>query len=146
MEPEVHQPVYYPKGWGRELWVANNELYCQKYLIVHKGKRCSIHYHKLKDETFHILSGHLQLDLYGEISDLDDLAHYTDSTRTRLVLNPGDVIRIKPLTPHQFYGLTDCAFTEISTQHFETDSYRVQRGDTLEGHIEHSPQPFDVNL
>ena len=53
------QPEIHPKGWGRELWIANSELYCGKILELNEDKRCSIHYHKLKDETFYILSGNV---------------------------------------------------------------------------------------
>ena len=40
-----------PKGWGREVWLVNNELYCGKILEIVKGKRCSLHFHKLKNRV-----------------------------------------------------------------------------------------------
>ena len=40
------------KPWGHELWIYNSELYCGKILFFNKGKRCSWHYHEIKDETF----------------------------------------------------------------------------------------------
>ena len=43
-KPEVHE-----KGWGRELWIVNSELYCSKIMELTKDKKCSIHYHKIKD-------------------------------------------------------------------------------------------------
>jgi len=45
------------KIWGSEEWLVNNELYCCKILNLKKGYRCSIHYHKDKDETFYVLKG-----------------------------------------------------------------------------------------
>ena len=45
---------FVPKGWGYEHWIVNKEDYCGKLLFFKKGKRCSWHYHKLKDETFHV--------------------------------------------------------------------------------------------
>src|SRR5208283_5704492 len=48
-----------PKGWGREVWIANNHLYCGKILEIRRGKRCSLHYHKLKTESFYLRSGKL---------------------------------------------------------------------------------------
>ena len=48
---------YVPKGWGYEKWIVNNEMYCGKLLFIEKGKRCSWHYHKIKDETFYLQSG-----------------------------------------------------------------------------------------
>jgi hypothetical protein len=49
------QPVHtVDKGWGREVWIANGKLYCGKILEIKKGKRCSLHYHKLKTESFYL--------------------------------------------------------------------------------------------
>ena len=36
MEPERHE-----KGWGYELWIVNNNLYCGKILHFNNGKKCS---------------------------------------------------------------------------------------------------------
>ena len=46
-----------PKGWGYEKWIVNCEEYCGKLLFFNKDKRCSWHYHKLKDEVFYVQSG-----------------------------------------------------------------------------------------
>ena len=51
-----------PKGWGREVWIANGELYCGKVLEILKSK-CSLHYHKLKTESFYLRSGRLKVRL-----------------------------------------------------------------------------------
>ena len=42
------------KGWGYERWVVNSPEYCGKLLYFNKGKRCSWHYHKAKDEVFYL--------------------------------------------------------------------------------------------
>jgi hypothetical protein len=39
-----------PKSWGEEHWIVNGE-YCGKKLVLKKGHRCSLHYHKVKDST-----------------------------------------------------------------------------------------------
>ena len=49
-----------PKGWGREVWIANNDLYCGKILEIRRGKRCSLHFHKLKTESFYLRVGRLR--------------------------------------------------------------------------------------
>jgi mannose-6-phosphate isomerase-like protein (cupin superfamily) len=116
----IKQPEIHPKGWGRELWIVNSNLYCGKILELKKGKRCSIHYHKLKDETFYILSGHVQIKLYRH--------GYPGKVKTMLV-KPGDTLHIPQQLIHQFVGLDDSKILEISTQHFEEDSYRLLRGD-----------------
>ena len=38
-------------------WIHNSEEYCGKLLFFNQGKRCSWHYHKLKDEVFYLQSG-----------------------------------------------------------------------------------------
>ena len=108
------------KGWGKEIWIVNSDLYCGKKLILSNGKRCSIHYHKIKDETFYIQRGMVQMDVY--------LAGYPGSFERRIMI-PGDVLHIPPHLPHQFLGLEDSEIFEFSTQHFEEDSYRYVRGD-----------------
>jgi oxalate decarboxylase/phosphoglucose isomerase-like protein (cupin superfamily) len=112
---EIHK-----KGWGRELWIANSGLYCGKIMELDKGKRCSIHYHKIKDETFYILAGSVQMNLYdnGYPGEL-----------TQLEMSTGDILYIPPRRIHQFVGLVNSQILEISTQHFEEDSYRLLIGD-----------------
>lgn len=113
----------HPKGWGRELWIANSHLYCGKILDVKKRKKCSIHYHKIKDETFYISKGKIQLDFYPDYPK-----NYPDS-RKRLVMSRGDIIHIPKGLPHQFLGLEDSEIIEVSTQHFDEDSNRIEKGD-----------------
>ena len=60
---------YVEKGWGYEKWIVNSPEYCGKILFFEKGKRCSWHYHLLKDETFYLQSGRLHL-FYGQTDDL----------------------------------------------------------------------------
>ena len=113
-------PAIHPKGWGHEEWIANSALYCGKILVLEKGKKCSIHEHKLKDETFYILEGKVQIDMYPE---------GYPGRMERKIMTSGVVLHIPPLTPHQFYGIEDSRILEISTQHFEEDSYRHVKGD-----------------
>ena len=50
-----------PKGWGYEMWIENNELYCGKHLHVLLTRWCSVRYHKNKKETFYVIKGELVL-------------------------------------------------------------------------------------
>lgn len=113
---EVHK-----KGWGEELWIINTNLYCGKKLILNKDKKCSVHFHKLKDETFYVQSGLVKMDLYED--------GYPNNPKT-LILKKGESVRIPPLLPHQFFGLEDSEIFEFSTQHFEEDSFRLAPGDS----------------
>ena len=103
---EIHEKI-----WGSEEWIVNNEKYCGKILNVDKGYKCSYHYHKLKDETFYILKGFVEMTIEGETS----------------LMVTGDTLRLEPNTKHTFCALKDSKILEISTQHFEDDSYRLTK-------------------
>ncbi len=98
------------KSWGKEVWMANTELYCGKLLILKKDKSCSLHFHNIKDETFYIYSGKVLMKI-------------EEGGR---VMNVGDAILIKPGTKHKFTGLEDSVIIEISTHHEDSDSYRIK--------------------
>ena len=114
-EIEIH-----PKGWGFEKWIVNCPQYCGKILHFNEGKKCSWHYHKIKDEVFYLQSGKLIL----RYSDGDDLF-----SATTVILSPGDKFHIYTGLRHQMEAIEDSDLIEFSTQHFEEDSYRIQRGD-----------------
>jgi len=99
-----------PKVWGKEIWMANTDLYCGKKLILLGGKRCSLHHHKNKDETFYIDSGRVLMEIDGN----------------EKVMESGEVVLIKPGTKHRFSGLRDSVIIEISTHHEDSDSYREE--------------------
>ena len=111
---------FVPKGWGFEKWIVNNREYCGKLLYFVKGKKCSWHYHKLKDETFYIQSGELSL-IYGDSND--------KSQAKTVTLKPGDKFHIYRGLRHQMTAITDVELFEFSTQHFDEDSIRIERGD-----------------
>ena len=117
--PPVRAPVHVqPKGWGHEVWIHNDERYCGKILVVKKGKRCSLHYHKLKYETFYIQSGRIHM-----------LLRHSDGREESFEMNQGDVLELAQGLAHQFTGLEDSEIMEFSTQHFEEDSHRLVKGD-----------------
>lgn len=108
------------KGWGFEKWIVNTEEYCGKLLYFVKGKKCSWHYHKLKDETFYIQSGKILL----KYSDNDEIVN-----ADKIILNKGDKFHIYRGLRHQMFALEDTELFEFSTQHFDEDSHRLERGD-----------------
>ena len=111
---------FVPKGWGYEKWIVNKSEYCGKILFFAKGKKCSWHYHKLKDEVFYINSGKLLVSYSYE----DDL-----SNATEVILEEGDNFHVEVGMRHQMTELEDTQMFEFSTQHFDSDSYRVIKGD-----------------
>jgi len=108
------------KGWGWELWIVNKKEYCGKLLFFEKDKRCSWHFHKIKDEVFYLQSGRLLV----KYSDDDNLEKAQE-----LILEPGNNFYIYPGLRHQMIALEESELFEFSTEHFEEDSYRVIKGD-----------------
>lgn len=109
-----------PKGWGYENWIVNNEKYCGKLLFFERNKRCSWHYHKIKDETFYLHSGKIYL-WYGWDNDL--------AKAEMKIMEPGDSFHVPVGLKHQMIALEDSELFEFSTEHFEEDSYRIIKGD-----------------
>lgn len=107
------------KGWGLETLVHNNEKYCIKLLDVEKGKECSLHYHKYKEESFLVLSGSLQIIFeYGGKTEI-------------IILNKGESVDIPEYMPHKFVALEDSRLLEASNQDLEEDDLiRIKDGDS----------------
>lgn len=101
------------KEWGHEEWIVNNDKYCGKKLIFKEGYHFSMHYHKVKDETFYVLTGKLYLE-----------TEYNGVKESHL-LQPGDIVHIKPNMLHRLTALTDAEIIEFSTHHMDEDSYRT---------------------
>jgi mannose-6-phosphate isomerase-like protein (cupin superfamily) len=120
IKPTVCEGCRVPKGWGEELIIENNEKYCGKLLIFKKGCKFSMHYHMIKDETWYVDKGTF---MYRWIDT--ETAEVNETT-----LKPGDVVRQRPGQPHQLEALEDGVVFEVSTQHFDEDSYRVWKGDS----------------
>lgn len=108
------------KGWGFEKWIVNKSDYCGKLLFIQKNKKVSWHYHILKDETFYVQSGSIIL-LYSEQDDIE-LAN-------KVILNKGNSFHIPRKLRHRMIALEDTELFEFSTEHFDSDSYRLIKGD-----------------
>jgi mannose-6-phosphate isomerase-like protein (cupin superfamily) len=109
-----------PKGWGYELWITNTEKYCGKLLHIVKGKKLSWHYHKLKDEVMYVQSGSIVI-IYGRDEDINN----ADDR----VLMAGESFHIPVGLIHRIIALENSEVFEFSTQHFDEDSYRLEKGD-----------------
>ncbi len=109
-----------PKGWGREVWIANSPLYCGKILEIDRGKRCSLHYHQLKTESFYLRSGRLKIRIkkYPEAPVIEEFE-----------LLAGECMDVTPGLVHQMEALEPAELYEFSTQHFDSDSHRLVPGD-----------------
>jgi mannose-6-phosphate isomerase-like protein (cupin superfamily) len=113
-------PEIVPKGWGHEVIFVNNDAYCGKILHFKKDAKFSMHYHLKKKETWYVASGQF-------------LFKYID-TRTadiiEMVLAKGDTITNEIGEPHQIICSEEGDIFEVSTTHYDSDSYRVLKGDS----------------
>jgi len=130
IEAQPYQGERHEKAWGHELWVINNEFYCGKLLVFKINKQFSMHYHLLKDEAWYISKGKFE---YKYIN--------TESAELKSrIVKEGDCIHLMPGQPHQMLALTEGAtIFEVSTQHFDSDSYRVLPGSSQEDNYSNLP-------
>ncbi len=106
------------KTWGREVWATNNSKYCGKILEFKEGASFSMHYHVLKEETWMVLQGSFEMEFF-------DL---TKAEKQKAILNVGDTVHLFPSTPHKLKSLNGIGLIfEVSTQHFDEDSYRIEK-------------------
>jgi len=107
-----------PKGWGKEIIFVNNDEYCGKLLCFEKDKKFSMHYHIKKKETWYVSKGSFIL-IWVE----------TDNGTTHTeYLKVGDVITNERGEPHQLIALEDSEVFEVSTKHYDEDSFRMWKG------------------
>jgi quercetin dioxygenase-like cupin family protein len=107
-----------PKGWGQEIIFVNNPEYCGKILCFNKGKKFSMHYHIQKKETWYVAKGKFLLHW---IETENGVPHSE-------YLNVGDVITNERGEPHQVVALEDSELFEVSTRHYDEDSFRIWKG------------------
>lgn len=96
------------KPWGHELIWAETELYVGKILHVNAGEALSVQLHEIKDETLHLLSGEIRLEVGSAPDRLEDVH-----------LRVGESFRVTPGTVHRIVALTEADVLEASTPHLE---------------------------
>lgn len=118
---EVHKVQ---KGWGHELWIANNEKYCGKILHYDcKGVVSSFHAHFVKRESFLAMGR-----FFFRYKD-------QDGNTKQQILEYGDVVHVPACTPHQLEPLEDGAeIFEVSTPHDDNDVIRIEPGASQRRH------------
>ena len=93
--------------FGITMVTVVNRGYCKKLIAVLPGQKHPEQFHKLKEETFHVLHGNLRLRLDDEEREC----------------GPGSVITIAPGVRHAFESDGGAVFEEISSTHFANDSF-----------------------
>ena len=109
-----------PKLWGEEIWLCNQAKYCSKLLVLNPGFCCSIHRHAVKEETFFVMSGAVEVQTGSDPSAMP--------VEEKLA---GDHLHLPPGTWHRFWaksGAGECptVILEISTFHSEEDVERFE--------------------
>lgn len=74
------------KPWGREMIFALTRQYAGKILVIEKGRRLSLQYHRRKHESLFVLKGKLTLRL----------------GRAARLAGPGEAFDVSPGTVHRF--------------------------------------------
>jgi len=107
------------KLWGREFWIINNDKYCTKVLAINPGWQCSLHMHPIKDETFFVLEGQVNLEVEHPTSPDGFLVNQ---------LVEGEIYRLTPGTYHRFWSATNdrALVLEVSTTHSDEDVVRKE--------------------
>jgi quercetin dioxygenase-like cupin family protein len=110
---ESYHPSRVDKPWGYELIWAHTERYVGKILHIHKGESLSYQYHRVKDESIHLLRGTMELEIE------------TEGERKQIRFLPGDCFHITPGMKHRMTALEDCDVAEVSTPELD-DVVRVE--------------------
>ena len=112
----VHKIV--PKGWGKEVHVHNDTDYCCKLLHLNEGGQCSLHFHIQKEETFYVLEGEVELEMFHDLKS------------EKIVLEKGESIDVPRYLAHSFKGIKKSIILETSTFDSAPDSIRIRAGDS----------------
>jgi sialic acid synthase SpsE/quercetin dioxygenase-like cupin family protein len=84
-----------------------NREYCKKLLVILPGQKHPTHTHKIKEETFQLLYGDLQVTIEGIVKNM----------------KPGDIQTVLRGEKHSFSSVKGAIFEEVSTTHIKNDSY-----------------------
>ncbi|MFN7987461.1 MAG: cupin domain-containing protein [Thermoanaerobaculia bacterium] len=92
------------KPWGSERIFAANARYAGKLISIRAGETLSFQYHRVKEETIHVLSGILGMETESE------------GQRLVLALAPGETFHVAPGTRHRMFAeREDVLVVEVSS-------------------------------
>lgn len=107
VELSHHYGMKHFRKIGAIIVTVVNREYCKKLIIVLPGQENPVHFHKVKEETFQVLYGDLDIIIEGE----------------KKSLKPGDLQTVIRGQKHSFSSIGGAIFEEISTTHVRNDSY-----------------------
>lgn len=106
LEISHHYGLEHFYNTGLAMITLINGKYCKKLLVILPGQTCPRHVHQVKDETFFILGGEVEITIDGEYG------YY----------NRGDMINVPPKTVHGLSSAHGAVIEEISSTHNASDS------------------------
>lgn len=107
IEISHHYGLHRFREFGAVIVTCINRTYAKKLVIQLPRQKHPYHYHKRKEETFQLLDGDLEI--------------VKDGYPTALV--PGDTFIVEPGTWHKFHTLDGAIIEEVSTTHYNDDSF-----------------------
>ena len=108
MEISHHKGVNNFRKTGCFSFNIINKSYAKKMLVMLPNQKHPLHFHKRKEESFHVISGSLISNLNGK----------------KKTLKPGQILHISKNSWHEFKaGNEGCIFDEISTTSYSDDSF-----------------------
>lgn len=112
--PGAFTPRQVDKPWGHELIWALTDRFCGKTIVIETGRRLSLQYHEVKDESILVRSGRLRLHLEDD-----------RGTMTTRELGPGEAAHIAVGRRHRFEAIEHVELIEVSTPEL-SDVVRVE--------------------
>ena len=104
--PRPEKPL--EREWGHEVvLVVAPKKYSMKLITMHEGKKGGLQKHHLKDEAGIMTAGNMKVTYDDGKGSL--VSRY---------LSVGDTFHFPPGAVHQAEAITDCAYIEVSTPHF----------------------------
>lgn len=120
VELSHHYGMQHFRQFGAIIISIVNREYCKKLIIVLPGQKHPMHSHRVKEETFQLLYGDLEVNIAGK----------------EKTMKPGDIQTVLRGEKHSFTSQTGAIFEEVSTTHVRNDSYyedpKIARLDPLE--------------
>lgn len=120
VELSHHYGMQHFRQTGAIIISVINREYCKKLIIVLPNQKHPIHAHKIKEETFQLLYGDLQVNIDGREREMQ----------------PGDIQTVLRGEKHSFTSINGAIFEEVSTTHVRSDSYyedqKINKMDPME--------------
>jgi sialic acid synthase SpsE/mannose-6-phosphate isomerase-like protein (cupin superfamily) len=95
------------REYGAVIVTCINREYAKKYVIQLPRQKHPYHFHKRKEETFQLLYGDLEIEREGD----------------NILMELGDTCLIEQHQWHKFHTLRGAIVEEISTKHYNDDSF-----------------------